>query len=364
MSSYHFYDLDYERDKFINDLNTRLRGTTMTRKPITIIVECNDILESAGDVLILKYAQQSYGVDREVAMRLKSTGALDPDELPEHGEYHFLNSNGAVDANAVLFVGTVPLGDFGYQDVREFARLSLANLSIAAPQTESVLVTLHGVNYFLDEIESFESEIAGFVDAINTDEFPEALLSIKVVDKDPGRVDRLKVALDKLLPDGVIPLSPTDPSTYINATSAGTLRSVGYNSASKPFVFVAMPFAEKMDDIFYYGIQQPIKNAGFLCERADKLSFIGDIMERVKDRIKRASFIVADLTGSNPNVYLEVGYAWGLGRPTILLSSEKIEFDVRGQRCLFYKSIKDLEQKLYNELLTLSNSEMIDKNDL
>jgi len=41
--------------------------------------------------------------------------------------------------------------------------------------------------------------------------------------------------------------------------------------------------------------------------------------------------------------------------PTLLLSqdSKDLKFDVRGQRCIVYKKIKDLEEKLSNELLNL-----------
>jgi hypothetical protein len=64
---------------------------------------------------------------------------------------------------------------------------------------------------------------------------------------------------------------------------------------------------------------------------------------------------VADLTGANPNVYLEVGFAWGCGVPTVLLANnaDELKFDTRGQRCLTYTKIKDLEGKLALELKSL-----------
>ena len=81
-------------------------------------------------------------------------------------------------------------------------------------------------------------------------------------------------------------------------------------------------------------------------------------MERVKNRIENATFVVADLTGASPNVYLEVGYAWGLNRPTILLvrDTDSLEFNLRGQRCLVYESIKNLESMLAKELVNLDSS--------
>ena len=113
-----------------------------------------------------------------------------------------------------------------------------------------------------------------------------------------------------------------------------------------------MPFANEFDDCYHYGIQGAVNTAGYLCERADLSSFTGDVMEWVKKRISTADFIIADLTTANPNVYLEVGYAWGLQKKTILLvkDANDLKFDTRGQRCLPYSSIKDLEAKLTNEL--------------
>lgn len=94
---------------------------------------------------------------------------------------------------------------------------------------------------------------------------------------------------------------------------------------------------------------------GFLCERIDNESFTGDILDRVKKRIETAAVVIADLTSANPNVYLEVGYAWGKNRPTKLLAKEgeELKFDVRGQRCLKYERIKDLELSLMKELRDL-----------
>jgi hypothetical protein len=113
-----------------------------------------------------------------------------------------------------------------------------------------------------------------------------------------------------------------------------------------------MPFADEMADVFHYGIQGAVNSAGLLAERADLSVFTGDVMRWVQERISSANLVIADLTSSNPNVYLEVGYAWGKGVPTALLvkNSTELKFDVRCQRCLVYSSIHDLEGKLTNEV--------------
>ena len=95
--------------------------------------------------------------------------------------------------------------------------------------------------------------------------------------------------------------------------------------------------------------------AALLCERIDKVAFTGDVVSMLRRRIDGALLVVADVTGGNANVYLEIGYAWGASKPTVLVCAEgaELKFDVRGQRCLMYGSIRDLESKLSDELSTI-----------
>ncbi len=177
-----------------------------------------------------------------------------------------------------------------------------------------------------------------------------------------SRADRLREVLHELLPNGEIPGAGKVTETVEKEARAERLRAAGYASSGKDHIFVAMPFRDDMDDTYHYGIQGAVRRAGFVCERADLSSFTGDVLEWVKKRIRNATLLIADLTHANPNVYLEVGYAWGCGVPTVLLIrqhgdekvDEQLEFDTRGQRCLPYKSIKDLEGLLTDELSSLS----------
>ena len=73
------------------------------------------------------------------------------------------------------------------------------------------------------------------------------------------------------------------------------------------------------------------------------------------EHIDSARVVIADLTLANPNVYLEVGYAWGRARPTILVVRDvkELRFDVQGTRCLAYQNIRHLEELLTKELAAL-----------
>jgi hypothetical protein len=113
-----------------------------------------------------------------------------------------------------------------------------------------------------------------------------------------------------------------------------------------------MPFAPELEDTYHYGIQGPVKAAGLLCERVDQAVFDGPIIQRIKERIDTAKVVIADLSMANPNVYLEVGYAWGKGRPTIMMVRDvkELRFDVASYRCIVYRSIRELETLLAREL--------------
>lgn len=317
---------------------------------ISIDVVEADALDFSADVLAIKYAQQHYGVDRAVAERLGQEYLNLTEALPKVRGFRYLQSRQLIAASNVLFVGVKPLREFGYSDIREFGRKVLESLAGEAPQTVHLALTLHGAGYGLDEKEAFESEIAGLMDAIISGDFPPSLTRISIVERNPGRAGRLQQLLAQLIVGGRISLD-----AKIGKSVDESLRSAGYSSASKPYVFVAMPFADSMDDVFHYGIQNAVNGAGYLCERADQSSFTGDVLDWVKQRIASATLVVADLSTANPNVYLEVGYAWGCKKPTILTvrQTEDLKFDVRGQRCLVYKSIKALEDMLRNELVKL-----------
>jgi hypothetical protein len=253
-------------------------------------------------------------------------------------------------ATQVLFVGVKTLSEFGYPEIREFAHRVLNSLAHTTPHATTLALTAHGPGYGLDEIEAFKSELAGLVDGISSGDFPDSLVAITFIEQRGDRAQRLLAELNSFFPDGSVPVNR--PTSGLAHEAQNTLRSAGYASAAKPHVFVAMPFAKDMEDVFYYGIQGAVNSAGLLCERADLSTFTGDVMDWVKRRIASASLVVADLSSANPNVYLEVGYAWGCRVPTVLLArqADDLKFDVKSQRCILYESIHALEDELRREL--------------
>jgi hypothetical protein len=325
--------------------------------PISLTVETGDVLQTKSDVLVLKYAQALYGVDAAVVERLEAAGISLRSQLPRPGMFRLIPTQGALMATSVLFLGMPELWNFDYAAIREFGARALSSLS-GAPQTRRVVLTVHGPNFGLDESESLRAEVAGLLDSIARSEYPESLEAVAIVERDAGRAKRLQDVLYTVLRGRQVEARPGPTTSEVLSATRRSLSDVGERSIEKPHLFAAMPFAKEFDDRFHYGIQRAAESAGFLCERADLSSFTGDVLNWVRNRIESAAFVVADLTTANPNVYLEVGYAWGRNIPTVLLVSNEqdLKFDVRSQRCLVYdSSIRRLEELLTSELKSLAH---------
>lgn len=126
------------------------------------------------------------------------------------------------------------------------------------------------------------------------------------------------------------------------------------------YAFVLMPFDPSFDDIYKYGIKKPIENLGIACERVDEIQFNGGILDKVFESIIKARFVIADMTGRNPNVFYEVGYCHAIYKEIILCtqSVDDIPFDLRGYNHIVYSGkINELEEAIQKRVLHLINQE-------
>jgi hypothetical protein len=118
-----------------------------------------------------------------------------------------------------------------------------------------------------------------------------------------------------------------------------------------------MPFGGWLDD-YYQSVYVPaIIAAGLEPHRADDLFRPSTIVNDIWAYTKRATLLLADLTGKNPNVFYELGLAHALAKPAVLVaeSMEDIPFDLRQLRIILYnKNAPDwgriLREKIENSL--------------
>jgi len=106
----------------------------------------------------------------------------------------------------------------------------------------------------------------------------------------------------------------------------------------KPFVFVLMPFDSEFDDIYKFGIKGASEDIGAYAERLDEQIFIEGMLDRIFNQISKADVIVADMTGRNPNVFYEVGYAHALDKIVLLVTQnpDDVPFDLKHRQHTVY----------------------------
>jgi nucleoside 2-deoxyribosyltransferase len=124
------------------------------------------------------------------------------------------------------------------------------------------------------------------------------------------------------------------------------------------FAFVLMPFSGEFRDIYQLGIKDPLEALNIRAERVDEQTFHEEtILQRIYNQIEAADFVIADMTGRNPNVFYEVGYAHAKGKLCILLtaSAEDIPFDLKHHRHIVYEpgSLRHLKERLTAECTIL-----------
>jgi predicted Rossmann-fold nucleotide-binding protein len=112
-------------------------------------------------------------------------------------------------------------------------------------------------------------------------------------------------------------------------------------------VFIIMPFKEEFDEL--YSVYKTVcSDFGFEAVRTDKVFSLEKILPRILNGIRHSAFVIADVTETSPNVFYEVGFAEGLGRPIITTAKKdtKLPFDIADTPVTFWSNPEDLKAKL------------------
>ena len=120
------------------------------------------------------------------------------------------------------------------------------------------------------------------------------------------------------------------------------------NQLNSRLVFIAMPFLPEFDVIYELVIKPVLRERGLKPWRADKEKALGIVLDKVSLAIKESEFIIANITGSYPNVMYEVGKASGLGKQCILIAEEGSEIPtlIKALEYISYSNPLDLKDKL------------------
>src|SRR5512147_1958948 len=91
-------------------------------------------------------------------------------------------------------------------------------------------------------------------------------------------------------------------------------------------LFVVSPFNYPYDEIYTNIIRPSAEAAGIESQRADRSFQLGFVMcTKICKSMQEAGYVVADLTEDNPNVYYELGLAWGFGKEVIIIKDDQVK---------------------------------------
>jgi len=135
------------------------------------------------------------------------------------------------------------------------------------------------------------------------------------------------------------------------------LEETGEADLSLPYCLVVIPFASEFWPVFE-SIRATIENSThYRCLRADSIVSTDTISKRVQWIIDSADLVIADISGNNPNVMMEVETAKEAGKPLVIISqsSENVPFDMRSFPYIAYIPTKDGLAALQNNLVKVLN---------
>jgi len=83
-----------------------------------------------------------------------------------------------------------------------------------------------------------------------------------------------------------------------------------------------MPFRPELNYFFLYLKKYLEEKYRIRVERGDANVLTKELMKKISDQISSASFLIADITGNNANVFFELGIAHATSKPVIFLTQD------------------------------------------
>jgi len=115
-----------------------------------------------------------------------------------------------------------------------------------------------------------------------------------------------------------------------------------------------MPFSESFKRIYDNAIRQALIDVKCQPERGDEVTSPGIITHQIFEGILKAHFCIADISGLNPNVMYELGFAHAKNKPTIIIrqrTEARAPFDIAHFRYIEYDAVGEGLSGLYKSLV-------------
>src|SRR5271169_2648789 len=126
---------------------------------------------------------------------------------------------------------------------------------------------------------------------------------------------------------------------------------------------MVMPFRPELNYFFLYLKRYLEEKYRIRVERGDSNVLTKELMKKIADQISSASFLIADITGNNANVFFELGIAHATNKPVIFLTQDAPKdapVDIRQFELIQYELSRheDFLAKLDNAVLNALGSSL------
>lgn len=123
-------------------------------------------------------------------------------------------------------------------------------------------------------------------------------------------------------------------------------------------VFVLTPMNKKFHEDYLWVKESFLKHR-FLSVKGDDVMVQSNLLSHIIKEIASSRFIVANISGRNPNVFYELGIAHALGKDVLLIARNEndITFDLSSSQVIIYSNQEQLERSVSEWLVSTLNKE-------
>jgi CheY-like chemotaxis protein len=121
---------------------------------------------------------------------------------------------------------------------------------------------------------------------------------------------------------------------------------------NRNLIFVGIPFT--MKKVYEEGIKAAVRSVKMECWRANELHRTGDYSCKICGIIQACQLTIFDISKLSPNVLLEMGFAFALGKDVIILKQRRVKMpsNLKGFEPVVYTSVTGLRTELVKYLRT------------
>lgn len=125
--------------------------------------------------------------------------------------------------------------------------------------------------------------------------------------------------------------------------------------------FIVMPFSHDWSNEVHQTLSGSCKTSAVQPMRGDDVFTPTDILVDIWQSINSADFVIADITGKNPNVLYELGIAHTLAKPVLIISQSAgdIPIDLSTRRVIIYGRSEGLWQTALADKVTKAIQEIL-----